>query len=542
MKKRNLLTLSILSALAFNVTADTNLIVKPIGEYANGVDIGGGYKRVTIDTDNAQVAVMALKNSGLFTSVELDTVVSKPRTLPKKTARTTRKIPSVSAQIAGPTDDPYFNLQEYLKSSSVYINGTNLQEAAEYLKEVTDSSGDNVRVLVVDGDFYENQEIPYAGGYSFVKTGLDGTGFTNPNFYASAPAGQCSDEHGTSVASIYGAIRDNGSSIAGAAPNIAVVAAEALVCNDGFISDVVSAMYWGMGEKVGEAVNIPTPVNVINLSLGAEFDTCSSAFQNAINLAKSRGIQVHVSAGNASIDASGNTPSNCENVMVTGALNKGADSLADFTNTGDTVDIYAQGVDILGLDAVEGSVSTWSGTSFSVPLTGATGALLKSFYPAITPEQVYWFIGQGSRILSESPTCFSGNCEKGQLDALAAATRAHSYFTQENTTIKPVLAAGEACLSGYVGTYFAEKKRLCGLFEVSFESQTDKNGITYQLHATPIAGGDAFVVVETPEISVITRDIDLQNFSYSYSVCTNGDCVASPLNFAVDTTTPVECQ
>jgi len=541
MKKRNLITLAILSTFALNAVAETSLIVKPIGEYTNGTDIGGGYKRISVDSELSQDALVKLyEDTGLFQSVEIDTLIQKPITFTKKQAFAMQKKSTVQSQSVSSIDDPYFILQKYLHSSSEYINGTNLQAAADYLLELKGKEGNDVRVLVVDGAFYENPEVPIEEGYSFSSFRDDGLS-SRPQFYAVEPAGECTDEHGTAIASIYGALRDNGESIAGATPNVTVVAAEALVCGTGSISDVIRSIYWGLGEKVGDAVNISKPVDIINLSLGT-MDSCSTSFQSALNFARTRGVQIHVSAGNDGVDANLNTPGNCDNVMVTGALDINTDTPADFSNTGDTVDVYAEGVDILGLDSTEGSVSYWNGTSFAVSLTGSTGALLKSYYPDIKPEQSDWFISQSTRKLSNSPVCESGNCEKGQIDALAAAKRAEEYFSHATSTIKPALAVGEACLSGYVGTYFTKEFKLCGLYEVSFESQTDKSGKTYQLYATPKTGGEPYLVMETPEVSVMTREIDLQNFSYHYSVCTNGECVDSPLVFAIDRTTPLECQ
>jgi hypothetical protein len=536
MKTPTKLSIALVSALSIAGVAhadnvETTFVVKPANTYSEGTDIGAGYKRIVVDNNlSEEQKLSSLKNSGDFLEVNIDRKMTSPTS--EKNVFFTETLDTVNGQSSEELslDDPYLENQTYLLSSSKYSNGTNLQLAADYLAEVNGTEGETVRVLVVDGSFYENDEIPYSEGYSFASDRDDGK-TSRKDFIALEEAGSCSKEHGTAIASIYGAKRDNGESIAGAVPNVEMVAAEALVCDEGYTSDIASSMLWGAGEKVGDAVNISEPVDVINLSLGTNAE-CSPYFQSVIDFAVNSGIQVHVSAGN------------CENVMTTGALGAYSDTLADFSNYGDNVDVYAQGVGILGLDAVEGSVSSWNGTSFAVGLTGSTGALLKSHYPDVTPLQAYWFIKRSSRLLTNSPECNSGNCEKGQLDALAAAVRANEYFTAETTTIKPVLHAGEECLSGQVGTYFTEEMALCGLYEVSFEADSDKNGVTYRLHATDktSANGASFVVLETPESAIVTRDIDVDSFNYHYSVCTNGECEVSPLEFTVDETTPAECQ
>lgn len=538
MKTKNILAIAVLSALSVNVSANTNFIVHPLEKTSAGVDIGGGFKRITIeDSRSIKKQIKALVDSGLFQSVEIDTDVSTPKA-DKQFAYKYAAKSSVGGQNKDALDDPFFDQQKYLFSSKSYINGTNLQRATEYLDEMLEEGGQTVRVLVVDGSFYSNGELPYAEGYSFAARD-DGLS-SRPNFFALEPAGECNVEHGTGVASIYGAIRNNGASIAGAAPNIEVVAAEVLVCDSGSIGDVVRAMRWGMGETI-DNVTITKPVDVINLSLGLALDTCSPSFQSALNLAKERGIQVFASAGNSGIDAETNSPSNCDNVIVTGALSSDIDTVAEFSNFGDRVDVYAQGEEILGLDGNEGAVAVWQGTSFATPLTGSTGVLLKSYFSDITPEQSEWFIKNGVRAMSADLTCASMACDKGQLDALASAQRAYGYFEDKTTSIKPVLNAGEECLSTYIGLNFAKQARLCELYEVSFESDVDRKGLTFELNATPIQGGDPVLVLKTSETSIITDDIDLDSFDYHYSVCFNGECEESPLEFYVDNKTPQEC-
>jgi hypothetical protein len=339
---------------------------------------------------------------------------------------------------------------------------------------------------------------------------------------------------------VYGAIRNNGSLIAGAAPNIEVVAAEALICDEGRLTDVIDSMLWGMGETVDDAT-ITNPVDIINLSLGYTSDTCTPAIQNVLDMAKDRGIQVYASAGNDGEAASQNSPSNCENIIVAGSLNSGTDTIAGYSNYGDSVDIYTQGEDILGLDGNEGVVVAWGGTSFATPLVGATGVLLKSYFPDVTPAQAEWFIKNGSRPMSVDPICDSMACDKGQLDALATAQRAYAYFEENTTSIKPVLNAGEECFSTNIALKFATSARLCELYEVSFEDSVSRENVTFELHATPVQGGESTTILRTDEVSIVTDEIDLDAFNYHYSICFDGECEESPLTFQIDNSTPQEC-
>ena len=110
----------------------------------------------------------------------------------------------------------------------------------------------------------------------------------------------------------------------------------------GQMADIADGIMWAAGSKeVPDTKPNRTPVKVINLSIGGP-GACSSADQEAIDYALSKGISVVVSAGNDSIDVADSTPANCNGVISVAALNQLGD-LAYYSNYGKSVTLAAPG-------------------------------------------------------------------------------------------------------------------------------------------------------------------------------------------------------
>ncbi len=122
--------------------------------------------------------------------------------------------------------------------------------------------------------------------------------------------------------------------------------------------------------------------DVANLSftMGA-----SPFFDQVVASAVEGGMAVVAAAGNSGADTALFSPARCEAAIVVAAT--GPDGrLADFSNTGDRVDLSAPGVDVTGLRA-DGGLRTDSGTSFAAPLVSAAAAVLLS-REALSPARL----------------------------------------------------------------------------------------------------------------------------------------------------------
>ncbi|MEA1901906.1 MAG: S8 family serine peptidase [Actinomycetota bacterium] len=194
--------------------------------------------------------------------------------------------------------------------------------------------------------------------------------------------------HGTHVAGIAAAIKDNGIGITGAAPDARILPVRVL--NKEGVGD---------GESIAEAIRWATEngADVINLSLGGSSDLLGRLFKNgpsndAIREADAAGVVVVAAAGNDATFIQAyrtDVP-----VIVVNASNE-LDLPAGFTNFGDPRAITAPGARILST-APSGSTEIWpdgsegyeaiSGTSMATPYVAGVAALLVEL--GLTPAEI----------------------------------------------------------------------------------------------------------------------------------------------------------
>lgn len=195
--------------------------------------------------------------------------------------------------------------------------------------------------------------------------------------------------HGTHVAGIIAATKDNGVGIAGVAPGATITPIKGLNCNgSGTLVAAAQGIVYAAGGSAERGVPVnPTPARVVNLSLGAQW-SCEPFLQDAVDFARARGVVVVAAAGNDGIDASGFTPANCRGVVAVGASTYMGER-AGFSNYGSTVDVMAPGLGILSLGFGARDLYAWmSGTSMASP--GVVGAIadLLQVSPKLRPEDV----------------------------------------------------------------------------------------------------------------------------------------------------------
>jgi len=114
---------------------------------------------------------------------------------------------------------------------------------------------------------------------------------------------------------------------------------------------------------------------VINLSLAGEY---SEALNDAMRNARKAGVVVVVAAGNEGQDACKLSPASSKYVVTVGASDP-EDGVADFSNWGKCVDIFAPGTDIVSLDPkYNDKKAVMSGTSMASPHVAAIVAVYMS--------------------------------------------------------------------------------------------------------------------------------------------------------------------
>lgn len=256
--------------------------------------------------------------------------------------------------------------------------------------------------------------------------------------------------HGTFVAGEIAADTNNQSDIAGADWNVKILPIRALGKCGGSLSDVLDGMLWAAGISVPGVPNNTNPAAVINLSLGSA-SSCSTYEQSVVDRVTSAGTLVVAAAGNGG--GAVESPANCNGVMAVGALDKDG-SRAYYSAVGNGVTLMAPGGYYDGIVGLGNSGTTTpssptlvtkTGTSFSAPLVAATGALLKSVNPALSPAQIRNYITQNTSpfLAPASQTCTANSgyatcncttavCGAGMLNAFAAVKAARGNLPLAN--------------------------------------------------------------------------------------------------------------
>jgi len=195
--------------------------------------------------------------------------------------------------------------------------------------------------------------------------------------------------HGTAVAGVIAAVRNNGMGIDGIADNVEVMIVRVVPGGDEYDKDVALGIRY--------AVNMGA--DIINCSFGKEFSPQKWMVDEAIRYAQSRGVLIVHAAGNSSSnnDLGRNFPTpylddgtRATNWIEVGASTRNDDRrlVASFSNYGrERVDLFAPGSGIMTLEPGNETRNS-SGTSLASPVVAGVAALIMSYFPDLTAEEV----------------------------------------------------------------------------------------------------------------------------------------------------------
>jgi subtilisin family serine protease len=197
-------------------------------------------------------------------------------------------------------------------------------------------------------------------------------------------------DHGTHVAGIIAAKRDNDLGARGVADNVKILPLRTVPNGDERDKDVANAIYYA----------VDNGARVINMSFGKSYSPDRKIVEKAIRYAEKHNVLIIHAAGNnrENKDLVDNFPTrkfikgNKEawNVIEVGASTRYWDETltAKFTNYGaSSVDLFAPGVYVYST-LPENQYKEMSGTSMAAPVVSGVAALLFSYFPELSAKEV----------------------------------------------------------------------------------------------------------------------------------------------------------
>lgn len=222
--------------------------------------------------------------------------------------------------------------------------------------------------------------------------------YGNPDVMASTPF------HGTHVAGIIGAVRNNGKGMDGVADNVRIMMIRAVPDGDEHDKDIALAIRYA----------VDNGARVINMSFGKDFSPQKKWVDEAVKYADSKGVLLVHAAGNdaKNVDTADNFPNpiykdskaKATNWITVGASGdpKAGGITASFSNYGKKeVDVFAPGVRIYSTIPGTTTYGNAQGTSMASPVVAGAAAFLLQYFPYLTPQQVKYCLEKSAQAPAE---------------------------------------------------------------------------------------------------------------------------------------------
>ena len=196
--------------------------------------------------------------------------------------------------------------------------------------------------------------------------------------------------HGTHVAGIVAASRNNNKGVNGVAKNVKIMTVRVVPDGDEHDKDIA----------LGIRYAVDNGAKIINTSFGKRFSPNKEWVFEALKYAAEKDVLIVNAAGNdgKNIDIRQSYPSDTKDMLnefTDNVITIGASSLyyneklvATFSNYGKVnVDVFAPGVDIYST-VPKDEYEAVSGTSMAAPTVAGIAALIRSYYPQLSANQV----------------------------------------------------------------------------------------------------------------------------------------------------------
>jgi cell wall-associated protease len=220
----------------------------------------------------------------------------------------------------------------------------------------------------------------------------------NDRYYGNNDIMASHSSHGTHVSGIIAAARNNGIGMDGVADNVRIMVLRAVPDGDEHDKDIALAIRYAVDHGA----------KVINMSFGKSFSPQKKWVDDAVRYAQSKDVLLVHAAGNdgKNLDSTENYPNSefadtktiAPNFITVGASGdeQTGGLAADFSNYGkNKVDVFAPGVKIYSCIPGGNTYGFQQGTSMASPVVAGIAAVLRSYYPTLSAEQIKYCIETG---------------------------------------------------------------------------------------------------------------------------------------------------
>ncbi len=264
-------------------------------------------------------------------------------------------------------------------------------------------------------DYYD-RKLNYNYNEDFDSRAIVGDNYNDAyeKYYGNAKVKGPASSHGTHVAGIIGAKRNNGLGIDGIAENVEIMVLRCVPEGDERDKDVANSVIYA----------VDNGAQIINMSFGKKHSPYKSAVDKAFEYAQKKGVLIVHAAGNDSEnnDKVTHFPTrelNAEKGEIATWIEVGASTWKEkeklagsFSNYGrKSVDIFAPGVDVYSTYP-ENTYKPESGTSMACPVVTGVCALVLSYYPELTAGQLKEIILDSTDNFKNQKVTFPGSKNK----------------------------------------------------------------------------------------------------------------------------------
>jgi len=274
----------------------------------------------------------------------------------------------------------------------------------DVFKEYTEGIDIDTLLFYIDSDLdgaseRDRNQLEYAYNPDFNSRKIIGDNYQDQNerIYGNNGVEGPDALHGTHVAGIVGALRDNGIGMDGVANNVRLMSVRCVPDGDEHDKDVANAIRYA----------VDNGASIINMSFGKGFSWNKDVVDEAVQYAVKNDVLLVHAAGNSAenIDNSDNFPNDtykkakgflfwkkkkADSWLSVGALNYqgGENAVAPFSNYGkQNVDLFAPGMAIYSA-LPDDEYRYLQGTSMASPVVAGAAAVLRSYFPKLSAKQV----------------------------------------------------------------------------------------------------------------------------------------------------------